>query len=129
MHVLVLDDEPQVQKILSAFLLRYAQQHGKRMKISEFSKPEQALFELTTHGEDYDMILMDVRMPRVTGCDIYHALQETQPTLLSRLLFITGYPDDLTDMQACILSKPFKYSDLEQNLQRIEETCKAAIAA
>ncbi len=129
MHVLVLDDEPQVQKILSAFLLRYAQQHGKRMKISEFSKPEQALFELTTHGEDYDMILMDVRMPRVTGCDIYRALYETQPTLLSRLLFITGYPDDLTDMQACILTKPFRYSDLEQNLQRIEQTCKAAIAA
>ena len=129
MHVLVLDDEPQVQKILSAFLLRYAQQHGKRMKISEFSKPEQALFELTTHGEDYDMILMDVRMPRVTGCDIYRALYETQPTLLSRLLFITGYPDELSDMQACILPKPFRYSDLEQNLQRIEQTCKAAIAA
>jgi CheY-like chemotaxis protein len=129
MRVLIVDDEPHIQKIIDAFLRRYAQKHSKRLHIDACDKPEQALFELTTHGEDYDLMILDVRMPTVSGLDMYHALKETYPNILSRILFITGYPEDINALKASILCKPFRYTDLETNIQHIEHSHKFALAA
>jgi DNA-binding response OmpR family regulator len=39
---------------------------------------------------DYDLIICDVRMPRLSGIDLYERLKAQNLELLRRILFITG---------------------------------------
>ena len=40
--------------------------------------------------EEYDVVLSDLRMPGVTGPEMYARLKEIRPNLLSRIAFVTG---------------------------------------
>lgn len=121
--VLAIDDEDTVQSILEAFLKRYLDEKGNESSIKTMSDPVQGLFELTTQGEQYSLILLDVRLPKLTGDEIYSSLIHVNPDLLERVLFITGYPDDLTDrfpdMNLNILQKPFRYQNFTEKLDEI----------
>ncbi|HXH65505.1 MAG TPA: response regulator [Mariprofundaceae bacterium] len=119
-HALVVDDEDTVQSILAAFLNRYAQQTSREIQIRTLSDPVQGLFELTTNGERYNLILLDVRLPKLTGDDIYNSLEQINPELLKRVLFVTGYPEDLAERfpgrELRILQKPFRYQAFTEKL-------------
>ena len=123
LHALVIDDEDTVQSILAAFLSRYAQQTGRTIQIRTLSDPVQGLFELTTNGERYGMILLDVRLPKLTGDDIYNSLEHINPGLLDRVLFVTGYPEDLAERfparELRILQKPFRYQTFTEKLDAL----------
>jgi two-component system, LytTR family, response regulator len=122
-HALVVDDEDTVQSILAAFLNRYAQQHSREIQIRTLSDPVQGLFELTTNGERYNLILLDVRLPKLTGDDIYNSLEQVNPDLLKRVLFVTGYPEDLAERfpgrELLILQKPFRYQAFTEKLDTL----------
>ena len=121
--VLAVDDEDTVQSILAAFLNRYMGEKGKQCDIKTLSDPVQGLFELSTSGEQYSAILLDVRLPKLTGDEIYNSLIHVNPNLLARVLFVTGYPDDLKDrfpeQQLNILQKPFRYQNFTEKLDAI----------
>lgn len=122
-HALVVDDEDTVQSILSAFLNRYAQQTSREIQIRTLSDPIQGLFELTTNGERYNLIMLDVRLPKLTGDDIYNSLEHINPDLLARVLFVTGYPEDLAERfpgrDLSILQKPFRYQTFTEKLDAL----------
>jgi len=121
--VLVVDDEDTVQSILAAFLKRYFAEKGMESDIHLLADPVQGLFELSTNGEQYALILLDVRLPKLTGDEIYNSLEHVNPDLLGRVLFVTGYPDDLMrrfpDRQLNILPKPFRYVSFTETLNRV----------
>ncbi|MDQ6954108.1 MAG: response regulator [Mariprofundaceae bacterium] len=121
--VLTVDDEATVQSILAAFLKRYLGEKGKQCEIKSLSDPVQGLFELSTNGEQYSAILLDVRLPKLTGDEIYNSLIHVNPNLLERVLFVTGYPDDLSerfpDKPLNILQKPFRYQCFTEKLDGI----------
>jgi len=120
LKVLIIDDEDAVQSILSAFLNRYVSEQGMRADIVSMSDPVQSLFELTTHGADYQLILLDVRIPKLSGDEIYSSLEQVNPDVLTRVLFVTGYPEDLydkfPDKDLNILQKPFRYASFSERL-------------
>ncbi|MDX8398519.1 MAG: response regulator [Mariprofundaceae bacterium] len=122
-RVLTVDDENTVQSILAAFLKRYLDEYGKTGEIISLNDPIQSLFELSTNGEQYHAILLDVRLPKLTGDEIYNSLIHVNPNLLGRILFVTGYPDDLTerfpDHDLNILQKPFRYQNFTEKLNKI----------
>jgi len=117
MNVLIVDDDTLMHEVITAFLTRYGQDHKRDVVIKALHDPVQALFEMTTNGEVYDLILLDVRLPKLTGDEIYTAIAKGHPELLSQLVFVTGYPKDLkmrlpeTDLR--VLEKPFKYARFE----------------
>ncbi|MDX8403276.1 MAG: response regulator [Mariprofundaceae bacterium] len=121
--VLTIDDEDTVQSILAAFLNRYIGEKGLESTIKTLSDPVQGLFELTTQGDQYSAILLDVRLPKLTGDEIYNSLIHVNPELLERVIFVTGYPDDLTDrfpdMSLNILQKPFRYQNFTEKLNAV----------
>lgn len=121
--VLVVDDEDTVQSILNAFVNRYLDEKGHERSIKTLSDPVQGLFELTTQGDQYQLILLDVRLPKLTGDEIYSSLIHVNPNLLERVLFVTGYADDLTDrfpdQELNILQKPFRYENLAEQMGKI----------
>jgi CheY-like chemotaxis protein len=121
--VLVVDDEDTVQSILAAFLRRYLDDKGVKGEVKALSDPVQGLFELTTNGGQYSIILLDVRLPKLTGDEIYNSLLHVNPDLLERVMFVTGYPDDLKDRfpdkDLNILQKPFRYQNFTEKLDVI----------
>jgi len=121
--VLVIDDEDTVQSILAAFLKRYVGEKGLQSNIKAMSDPVQGLFELSTNGEQYSAILLDVRIPKLSGDEIYNSLEHVNPELLERVLFVTGYPEDLhdrfPDKELNILEKPFRYNNFAEKLDAL----------
>ena len=113
--VLTIDDEDTVQSIITAFLNRFLGEKNIPHEIRSFNDPVQGLFDLSTHGEQYQVILLDVRLPRLSGDEIFNSLLHVNPELVNRVVFITAYPDDLIrrfpDMELNILTKPFRYRD------------------
>ncbi len=113
--VLIVEDETTVQGIITAFLQRHLADIGVTGEIRTMSDPVQGLFELTSNGDSYDLILLDERMPKLTGDEIYNSLVYVNPDLLKRVVFVTGFPEDLRgrwpdeERAPIILQKPFRY--------------------
>ncbi len=123
MNVLLVDDETNVQQIVGGFLERYASERSLPVSIKALSDPIQGLFEATANGELYDMIMLDVRLPKLTGDEIYNSLRHVSPDLRDRVLFITGFSDDLRDRFTSetlrVLHKPFRYQQLVEHIEAI----------
>jgi CheY-like chemotaxis protein len=78
----------------------------------------------------YDLILCDLRMPKLDGPGLYRSLAQDQPQLLPRFIFVTG--DTLSptakafleESQAPYLVKPFHAEEVrrvvQQALHRLE---------
>jgi len=123
LNVLVIDDEDTVQSILAAFLNRYISDKGKQSNIRSMNDPVQGLFELTTNGDQYQVILLDVRIPKLSGDEIYSSLEHVNPEILDRVLFVTGYSEDLHERfpgkTFRILQKPFRYDSFAKELDAL----------
>lgn len=81
-QILVVDDEPLVANAMAAALA--AEGHEVDIAGDGIS----ALARIATRR--YDVILTDVRMPRLDGPGLYHELGRVRPELVSRVVFVTG---------------------------------------
>jgi PAS domain S-box-containing protein len=81
-RVLVVDDEPDVAGVLTDLL----NAEGERVEVVSDGR---AALERLEQAE-YDLILCDVRMPRLDGPGLYRALAQSRPELLRQLVFLTG---------------------------------------
>ncbi len=67
---------------------------------------------------DYNLIVCDLKMPRVDGMQFYRAIATTCPTLTCRLIFVTGdvagtEAERFLEETGCRwLAKPFRLGDL-----------------
>jgi len=120
---LIIDDEDSVQSILAAFLDRYVTSKGMTSSVKSMSDPIQSLFELTTQGHEYQLILLDVRIPKLSGDEIYSSIEQVNPDILDRIMFVTGYPEDLYERfpnkTFNILQKPFRYNTFAEKLDEL----------
>jgi PAS domain S-box-containing protein len=80
--ILVVDDEIEVGRLLADLLAVDAHQ------VETASNGAEALEKL--EERDYDLILSDLRMPRLDGPGLYREVERRHPALLSRFIFITG---------------------------------------
>jgi len=116
LKILLIDDDPTTHELVGGMLRRYAADRHLPVEIIATADPVEGLFEATAHGEAFDLILLDVRMPRMTGDEIYNSLLHVDPPTAKRVLFITGYRDDLCNLPGGqpphILDKPFDYEAL-----------------
>jgi len=71
---------------------------------------------LSMRQDLFDVVFLDVRMPHITGDEIYSQLMRIRPEIVERIIFITGYRDDLVArfpaLELNILDKPFRYRQL-----------------
>jgi len=117
LHVLVVDDHP---GILSA-LTRLLQRDGH---IVETATDGQAALTLLQEG-GYDLLLCDLRIPALDGQTLYGLLQQQNPTLCQRLIFLTG--DTLgVDSQAFLaqcglpwIAKPCRMEEIRAAIARV----------
>ena len=116
-RILVVDDEPIVQQLLTEIL----SEEGHRVEI--IANGEDALERLGS--EDYDAILLDIKLPGMSGIDLYKHMQRSIKPLARRVIFITGDVMNrdtaafLAENRALYVTKPFDTEQLKESIGRI----------
>ncbi len=116
-HVLVVDDEEQVRSVLEAML-----------KVCGFSAigvsdGDSALARFRAEPNRFDIVVLDLLMPGLTGEQTFHALRAIKPEV--RVLIVSGYSEgDILgrlggEGQVAFLAKPFTRATLERRLQEL----------
>ena len=82
MKALIVDDE----KIILDFLVRYLKVEDIEAKVAEDGQKAIALAQ----EESFDLIFIDVRMPRMDGVQVLKELKKTIPDT-QRYIMMTGY--------------------------------------
>lgn len=82
MSVLVVDDEPLIGRVVARCVGR-----GHHIHFVTSGREALALLESDRH---FDVVLLDVMMPEMTGIEVYRALEVRAPHRLSRVAFLTG---------------------------------------
>jgi two-component system NtrC family sensor kinase len=114
-RALIVDDEVQVRRMLVRLLER------RGFEVVEADSGAAAL--AIAGGAQLSLVLCDVRMPGMTGIDVYRELSKNDPTLGRTFVFITGDRSALEIEEALrnipILEKPFTAADLRDVLARV----------
>jgi CheY-like chemotaxis protein len=118
LRVLVVDDEPHILHYMRATLEAW----GHIPVVA--SDGEEALARATQ--ERFDLIISDLRMPRLGGREFYEQLLIQNPAMAARLVFSTGDTvrgDTLTFLETLdrpYLHKPFSLAELRTLLAEVE---------
>lgn len=115
-RILIVDDEPVVVDLLADFL-------GGSFEIDTARNGREGLSK--AENGRYDLILLDIRMPDMSGREMYEALRATRPEQADRVVFTTGdvvqeetrqFLDSVS--QPC-LPKPFSLDAVSEMVDRI----------
>ncbi len=116
-RILVVDDEPLVAGLMAEVLAM----EGHEVDMARNGR--EALEKIAARS--YDLIVSDLRMPELDGVGLFRELERGQPTLLGRLIFVSGttepaeYASFLEESKAPVLRKPFDLEDLRRFVRRI----------
>ena len=110
LRVLVVEDEPALAVAVSEALV------DAGFAVDRAGDGEEGLTRLTEAR--YDLIVCDLKMPRIDGMQFYRAMAAATPALARRVIFVTGDVAG-TDAERFLeetgcrwLSKPFRLGDL-----------------
>ncbi|MBP1653973.1 MAG: sigma-54 dependent DNA-binding response regulator, partial [Bacteroidetes bacterium] len=117
-NLLIVDDEEALRTILE----------------SELTDSDEFVVDTAVDGGEainriqakvYDVILLDVRMPRVSGIEVLKFVQEYSPT--TQVIILTNYADVKTAIQTIklgaydFLAKPYDIDELYNTIHRAIE--------
>jgi len=113
-RVLIVEDEEPVRRPMLRYLAR------KGAQVEEASDGAEALTVLRERPAD--VILADLRMPRMGGMELYAQLEEERPELAARVLFLSGDVSQLAEPgnapvpRERVLVKPLELAELERRI-------------
>jgi len=109
-HILVVDDEPHIRDLLARSLVR------ERYTVDLAENGEEAWRKVQSIS--YDCIVMDLKMPGMSGTKLFQHIKEYDQELAKKVIFITGdlvSPDTLEFVVTTgnlTLTKPFDLEEL-----------------
>ena len=111
-RVLIVDDDRAITLVLAQILA------ADGLEVETAFDGMAALEKVAARS--FDLILSDLRMPRLDGLGLYHALSERHPAMARRVIFMSG---DVLDREARflvehsgvpMLMKPFDIGELRR---------------
>jgi DNA-binding NtrC family response regulator len=118
---MVVDDERDILSIVKRGL-----ESKKRFQVETFIDAESALESLKENsGDYYDLVLTDIRMPKINGFELYRRIKESNPHM--KIVFITAFEINKDEFSKVIpsvdvidfISKPVSMSTLITKLNSI----------
>jgi len=111
-RVLIADDDPLSRKHLGAWLAEI----GYDVKLA--SDGAEALEMLDSSS--FDLVVSDIRMPRLDGISVISHLRELSPS--TPFIILSAYPEDAIGVSSIpngkLMSKPFMLEDLESVIRQ-----------
>jgi PAS domain S-box-containing protein len=114
-RILVVDDEPTIRELLEKVLTRMGH------KVETTGDAGTAMDKIYA-GENFDVIIADVRMPGMNGIELYSRILEKSPEMKNRTIFITGdvmgidIRTFLIQNKLPYLAKPFEIELLKEKI-------------
>jgi CheY-like chemotaxis protein len=114
-RILVVDDEVNICRVLNRILT----QEGH--EVDTAFNAEMGLQRMKT--KSYDLVLLDIKMPGMSGIALYQQMKEIDPSLPHKVIFITGdiiSPKNksfLEESRAPFVSKPFTSDTLMRQVK------------
>ena len=111
-RVLVVDDEQVIRYLVTSAL----SQAGCEVRAAESGKKALELLEQVL----FDLLIVDLKMPEMSGERLFQELRRTQPKMVARVLFMTGdmvSPDTVKFLDGTgrpAIAKPFSVEALKQ---------------
>jgi two-component system, OmpR family, response regulator ChvI len=120
--ILVIDDEPDITFALKTIL----EDNGYTADV--FNDPAEVISKYNQPGIMYDLLIIDILMPRMNGFELYEKIKEIDNNI--KACFITAYrlyfealremyPDYEVD---CFMNKPFENEDLLRKVASVLTT-------
>jgi DNA-binding response OmpR family regulator len=118
-NVLLVDDEPQIRKLLANLLSRDQSYH-----VMTASSGEEALGLSRHRSEKIDILITDIDMGGMSGIELYRYIREERPE--TNVLFISAMAhrirETLPDCPA--LQKPFMPQQFVSKVSEVLSTCR-----
>ena len=120
-RIMVVDDERDILSIVKRGL-----ESKNRFQVDIFIDAESALTSLKENSNDYyDLVLTDIRMPKINGFELYRRIKESNPSM--KIVFITAFEINKEEFSKVIpsldvidfISKPVSMSTLISKLNSI----------
>ena len=108
MKILVVDDDPAIRTLLLTIL-------GDNHEVSLLCDGHNAVSVLSDPNHDFDFVIIDYKMPRLSGEKVMELLSDWQ-NIKTKFILISGYTFEenrfrYPNLVAC-LSKPFSMKEL-----------------
>lgn len=108
-RALIVDDEVNVCKTLSRYLIEIG------CKVDTAMNGSEALDRI--NKEVYDLLLVDIKMPEMSGLELYRKLRVEHPEIAERLAFMTGASGQemhsaIKSTGVSLLQKPFNRQEI-----------------
>ena len=114
LRVLIVEDEEAVRRPMARYLTR------RGAEVDEAADGVEGLARL--RARPANVILADLRMPRMGGVELYAQLEEERPELAQRVLFLSGDVSQLAEPgntpvpRERVLVKPVELAELERRI-------------
>lgn len=92
---MVLDDDFDIATIVKMTLQRYG--FGN---VSMFTEPSMAIREFRENGDDYSLVISDIRMPGINGFEFANYIYMVNPGIKVILMTAFNTPEDLLTMKS-----------------------------
>jgi two-component system cell cycle sensor histidine kinase/response regulator CckA len=115
--VLVVDDEPEIRKLVGAMLSQFG------YEVLTADSGEHALTLFRKHGQPIELLITDVVAPGMSGPMLADKLAALQPDL--KVLYISGYDHTqvvrkyVVEKGHALLAKPFSVESLRQKMESL----------
>ena len=114
-RLLVVDDEESLRTVLCSELV------SEGFKVQNAGDGDEAIAILDK--EEFDLVLLDIKMPRVNGFDVLKHVKERHPA--TKVVMLTGFADLKNAIESKKLgaedfvSKPYDLVDLLTTIERV----------
>jgi DNA-binding response OmpR family regulator len=118
-RILIIDDDEDITNLFKLFL------EYDGYNVDAFTDPIDALYSFRRNV--YDLVLLDLKMPRMNGMILYQKLKNIDPTLL--FCFITANKEyiehlkrNIPDIEKIVIYKPILLSELRNKIHLLLAT-------
>ncbi len=123
-HILVIDDEEGIRYILESKLY----QNGYIVTVAATGLHATQKIK---SGKNFDLIICDLKMPGISGLDLFKQVKELAPD--TPFILITGHPEKDKIMEALklgvkeVMLKPFKHLEMMEKIKRHLEAAMSGV--
>src|SRR5688500_12268225 len=115
--IAIVEDDDDILTLFTEII----REHG--YPVIGFTNPSSFVEYLRIHRAEFDLILIDYRLPQMTGCDLAEKIIEINPQM--KMILITAYDDIINNtFNLELIHKPIKINELVQIIRRYMQQTK-----